>query len=351
MDLSGVPRNVVAPVRVDPTGAVGPTRDAARGPGWRRTSRGLYVPADVDSARVEQRIVEAAAVLPDDWGGVTGWAALGWAALGGADSTWFDGSPWGGGHPRAVTLAVGGNRAIRPQEGMATSEERLCPHELVVVDGVRMTLPDRSVGFEMRYAADVRQAVISLDMACFNDAVSIAEVAAHAATLSGWTGIPRCREALGLADENSWSPREVGMRLHWQLDAGLPRPRCNIPVFDQSGRFLGTPDLLDPVAGVVGEYDGALHLEGAQRSRDLTREHLFRSHGLEYVTMLAGDVADPTAFIARLNAAYDRAADIPPGRRVWTIERPPRWVDTTTVASRRALDGDQRGRLLRHRVA
>ena len=40
-----------------------------------------------------------------------------------------------------------------------------------------------------------------------------------------------------------------------------PRPLCNVPVFDRFGQHIGTPDLLDPVAGVVGEYDGALHLE------------------------------------------------------------------------------------------
>jgi hypothetical protein len=141
------------------------------------------------------------------------------------------------------------------------------------------------------------------------------------------------------------------MRFHWELDAGLPRPRCNVPVFGLDGKRLATPDLIDPVAGVVGEYDGAVHLEGAQRSKDLDREHLFRSHGLEYVTMLAGDAPDPTRFIQRLQAAYDRAADIPESRRRWTIEAPEWWRDTTTVAARRALDDYWRGRLLGYRAA
>ena len=43
------------------TGTSGPTPKQARGRGWRRTSRGLYVPADVDGSNPEQRIVEAAA--------------------------------------------------------------------------------------------------------------------------------------------------------------------------------------------------------------------------------------------------------------------------------------------------
>ena len=43
------------------------------GPRYRRTSHGLYLPVDIDGSVPEQRIVEAAAVLPA-YGGVTGWA-------------------------------------------------------------------------------------------------------------------------------------------------------------------------------------------------------------------------------------------------------------------------------------
>lgn len=346
MDLSGVTRDVVVPVPVDRSGRGGPTPDQARGPRWRRSSRGLYVPADADLNQPDQQIVEAAAALPGEWGGVTGWAGLAWQR-----SAWFDGTPWGGGHPAPVTLAVGGNRAIRPQAGFATSEERLLDSDVIVVDGVRVTTAVRSVCFEMRYASSVRQAVITLDMACFNDVVSIAEVEAYAATIPGWTGIPQCRGAIPLARENSWSPRETEMRLCWTLDGGLPHPLCNVPVFGPGNQLLGTPDLLDPVAGVLGEYDSSLHLTGPLRSRDEGRQHLFRSHGLEYVTMLTLDARDPTAFLARLQAAYDRASDIPASRRRWTLEQPSWWRDTTTVARRRALDVHQRGRLLAHRAA
>jgi hypothetical protein len=346
MDLGRVDRAVVVPLRADPLGVRGPTPKQARGPRWRRSSKGLFVPAGVDGTDVEQRIVEAAAVLPEDWGGVTGWAALAWCG-----GTWFDGSPWGGGPVAPVTLAVGGNRAIRAQRTFHTSEERLAPHELVVVDGLRITTLVRSVCFEMRYAPDVRQAAICLSMACFHDLVSIEEAADFASTISGWTGVPRCRDAIPMATENAWSPRELGMLHVWQYDGGYPRPLCNVPVFGPDGSLLGTPDLIDPVAGVVGEYDGSLHLHGEQRRVDQEREHLFRSHGLEYTTMLAGDVRDPSGFLRRLAAAYDRAADIPPSRRTWTIEQPPWWTDTSTVAARRALDAASRARLLRYRRA
>lgn len=347
MDLSGVRRDVVVPVRRDPTGETGPTPKAARGPRWRRSSRGLYVPADVDPSKVEQRIVEAAAVLPEDWGAVTGWAALAWMG-----ATWFDGTPWGGGPVRPVDLVIGNNRLIRPQALIATSEERLHDGEVIVVDGLRVTIPARSVCFEMRYARNVWDAVTTLDMACFNDVVSIDEATAYANTISGWTGIPLCRDdALSLAEENSWSPRETGMRRAWKLAVGSAMPLCNVPIFGPDGVHLGTPDLFDPVAGVLGEYDGDLHLTRKRRNRDEDREHGFRAHGLECVTMLTDDGPNPSAFARRLRFAYERAAEMPASRKRWTHDPPAWWVDTTTVAARRALSASQRARLLGHRAA
>ena len=334
----------VAPVRLDAHGLVGPTTAQARGPGWRRSSRGLYVPVHTDQQDPDQRIVEAAAVLPA-YGGVTGWAALHW--LGGH---WFGGLHRDGRTPRDVCLATG-DIHIRHQPGIAICEEKLDPRDLTVVDGLRVTTALRSALFEMRYATNERLAIVTMDMAAYSDLVSIEEMSVYAAAHSSWTGIPQTREAIPHSDENAWSPPEVLMRLTWRFDAGRPRPLCNVPIFDRSGRHIGTPDLLDPEAGVVGEYDGAVHLLGRQRARDVRREADFRSVGLECVTMLAPDLMDPSHFVRRLHAAYRRASYEPESRRAWTIDQPAWWIPTDTVARRRALTDVQRTRLLRRRAA
>jgi hypothetical protein len=327
---------------VDPSGATGPTKNQARGKRWRRTSRGFYVPAGVDGGIPEQRIVEAAAVLPE-FGGVTGWAALRWG--GGA---WFDGLEAGGSATRPVVLATG-YCDILSQTGITVSQERLGPAELFELDGLRVTTMVRAVCYEMRYAPTVRRAVVAMDMAAYNDLVSLDEVFAYVRDHPGWTGIPRCREALLLSDENSWSPQEVSMRLTWVLDAGLPRPLCNVPVFDRAGNHIGTPDLFDEEAGVVGEYDGSLHLEGAQRARDVRREEAFRRHGLEYFTMLAGDSSDRGRIVDRMQATRRRAKWRAPTERSWTITPPAWWTPADTVERRRNLNDAARARLLRLR--
>jgi hypothetical protein len=306
------------------------------------------VPADADPGRVEQRIVEAAALIPPGGGAVTGWAALRW--LGGR---WFDGyTP--SGQVRSVDLAMWSD--LRPQAGVSICQERLNPAEVMNVDGLPVTMPVRSVCFAMRYASNMRDAVQAFDMAAYDDLVSLAELEAYGGMvprtgLSGWTGIPQCRKATALGDENAWSPQEVVMRLIWMEDAGLPRPHTNVPIFDRRGNLIGTPDLFDEEAGVVGEYDGPHHLHRGQRARDVRREEALRSAGLEYLTMLAGDSADRRELAGRMVEARRRARWLPKSERAWTLDPPPWWVPTLTVDQRRRLTADQRRRLLRHRAA
>ena len=334
---------VVLPVRRDATGLTGPTKAQAAGPFWRTTSHGLYVPADVDTLVPEQRIVEAAAVLPA-YGGVTGWAGLRW---GGA--SWFHGEAPGG-ELRPVVVAVM-HGEIRNQRGILVTSERLAPRDLTTYDGLAITSHVRSVCYEMRYAKSDREAVVILDMAMMDDLVSLTEVASYVATLNGWIGVGRCRVALVFANENSWSAMETGLRLIWVIDLEFPRPLCNRPVFDLSGQHIGTPDLIDVEAGLVVEYEGGLHLNGQRRGRDLQKEAAYRRVGLEYVVMVAADRVRPqNTIMPRLVEARLRARFEAESARQWTVEPPPWWTLTDTVEARRALTSGQRARLLRYRA-
>ena len=225
--------HLTVPVHRDSRGLTGPTPAETRGPHWRRTSHDNYVPADVQQT-AEQRILEAAAVLPPH-GAVTGWAGLHWMGA----RRWFSGLA-ADGAPLPVCIAIGGEN-VRPQPGIAVSEERLDPRDVIVVDGVRLTTAVRSTCFEMRYAVDERRAGQLLSMAAYDDLVSLDEMADYAWQHNGWTGVPQCREGTGLADENCWSPPEFEMAMIWQLDAGLPRALLNRPVFDRPATTSALP--------------------------------------------------------------------------------------------------------------
>lgn len=147
----------------------------------------------------------------------------------------------------------------------------------------------------------------------------------YVARHQAWTGVPQCRDALALADEGSRSPQEVRLRLVWVIDAARPAPLVNRPVFDLTGRLLGYPDLFDPEAGVVGEYDGEDHRGAARHSSDVGREARFRDHLLEVFRVTGPDMRDRSLVVDRIDSAFRRARQVPPGRRTWTLQPPPWW--------------------------
>jgi hypothetical protein len=203
----------------------------------------------------------------------------------------------------------------------------------------------------MRKAHRDIDAVVAFEMAAYDDLVSVAELTAFVdSALWLRQGIQRVRDLLTSLEENAWSPMECHMRWAW-CDAGFPRPQANRPVFDRSGRFVGTPDLLDLDVGVYGMYDGGLHLAGQVRHRDVAKEAAYRALGLEGATMMAGDVGDPGAFQARLRQAYVRAGHRADADRGWLPGCPAWWVPTFTVEQRRALSPAERSRYLRYRLA
>ncbi len=332
----GLRPGLVWPVPVDPRGVDGPTRGTARGKRWRKSSYGLHVPVDVDGTHAGQRIVEAAALL-SGWGGVTGWAGLHW--LGGV---WFNGLGSDGVTELPVPLAPGLNHPVRGQPGVDVSNAGVPPHHQLRVDGVRVTTPLRSVTFEMRRARTVLEATKIFAMAAYNDLVSVDELAEFVdCELNSKTGVQTVRDALPFLTENAWSPMEPEMFHHWVATAGRPAPVFNVPVFDHHGRHIATPDLLDPATGVCGEYLGDVHLLRSQRATDVGREGVVRRVGLEPTTMVAADRLAPDAFVQRLHDAYARADRLAVTERLWTIEQPSWWIDTSTVSRRRALTRPQ----------
>lgn len=305
------------PVRVDPSGERGPTRGQAAGPRFRQTSAGLYVPAQVDEAVVEQRILEQSSRIRS-YGAVTAWASLRWHG-----AAFFDGTTAGGSRRLPVPIVLGPSR-LQPDPRVVLSQEQLAVREIIWLDGIPVTIPERAIFDEVRRRYDLREGVVAVEMAVAAEVIGLAGFAAYVATRAAWTGVPLVREVTMLAGSDCRSPQESRMRLAWILDCGLPPPLCNHPVFDRHGNLLGIPDLFDPEAGLVGEYDGAHHKGRDRHRRDVAREEKFRNHGLEYFAIVGGDLADGDLAARRMTSARSRAKFLPPGARAWTLD-PPAW--------------------------
>ncbi len=318
------PRTLVRPVRLDARGVAGPTPGQARGPGWRRVARGLFVPSAVGDDLVEQRVLERSMLLGGS-GAVTGWAAL---RLAGA--AFFDGLEPDGSTRRDVDLVRGPGQARRRRAGVRWCQDRLDDLEVRVRQGIRCCRSERALFDDMRRASSGRDAAVAMDMAAAADLVSVRRMWGYVDARAGWGGVDVVRQGLRLADEYSRSPAESRLRLAWVLDAGCPMPLANRAVFSREGRLLGIADLVDDAAGVVGEYDGGDHARARQRSRDAERDSVFRDHGLEVFRVTGFDAHHPDQVVARVRAAYARAA-ASNRRRGWTLTPPPDWEVAPTL--------------------
>lgn len=292
---------------------------------------------------MQQRIVEAVAGMPDGCA-VTGWAALHWQG-----DRWSNGVDRRG-VPLPVPIATGDQVGLRARDGIELLHGWLLDDDVTQVDGLPLTRPERSVFNTVARTPWFEHGVQVMSMACAADLVSLEDMRAYARRLTARPHRRRLLATIDLAEENLWSPMEATMLMRW-LERGHPRPLCNRPVFDLAGDHILTPDLFDPDAGIAGQYDGVVHDLREVRRRDLGREERCRELGIQVVSMISIDLVDERSFERRLRAAYERAASDAATNRRWTIEPPSWWVDTSTVALRRALTEDERRRWLSYRQA
>lgn len=312
------PSGLVAPVGLDPDGRDGPTRNQARGPRWRGTSTGRYVPSSVDGTGVHQRVLEQGSRVRS-WGAVTAWASLRWQG-----ASFFEGMDHATGELLPVPLVIGSG-GLRPDPRVSISFEQLAPDERHAVDGLSATVVPRALFDEVRRHGRLRQAIVDIEMTIAAGLLTLDDFRNYVWGRNGWTGVALVREAMGLAGLGCRTPQEVRMVLTWMWDAQLPRPLANVPVFDLAGNLIAIPDLLDVDAGCVGEYQGAHHKDGSRHRADVARQQALRDHGLEHFEVVGGDLGDRALVVRRMHAARGRSLFLPPGERRWTLQQPPWW--------------------------
>ena len=278
----------------------------------------------VDEDVVEQRILEQAHRLPG-YGAVTAWAALRWQG-----ARYFDGTDREGERlPVPLTL---GEHMLRADPRVSIRRGQLGDYERHEVDGVSCAVWQRALFDEIVRIGSLRPAVVAADMTWAAGLGGSAEFWAYLDRVRPRNGVVLARAVATWARESSWSPQEVWMRMCWVMDAQLPEPRSNVPVFDLAGNLIGIPDLLDADAGVVGEYQGAIHRDPQQHRLDVERAERFRDHGLEYFEVTAGQLGDARTPY-RMRRVRARARFLPPEDRLWTTTTPAWWIARTELTS------------------
>ncbi|UQX87766.1 hypothetical protein M6D93_15880 [Jatrophihabitans telluris] len=230
-------------------------------PGGIRASRSLVGEPDCADAFVR---IAAGCAVSGPRAVVIGWSA---ALLHGVPTTFVDGR-WE--EDELLPVAINPRTKCRQREGILRSYSQLLDSDVVQIGGLSVSTGTRTL-FDVLRLSRGRVQALQLADACVRFGVSSPdELTSYASKRKRWPGIRRVRALAPLLTAFAESPMESAFRLHW-LDAGLRQPLVNPSIFDSFGNFVARVDLLDPVSGLVGEYDGEWHERGDRPRADLRR--------------------------------------------------------------------------------
>jgi hypothetical protein len=297
--------------------AAGVTRAQLESAQWVSPHFGYHRSAQVNDL-VRQRILDAVAVTPS--GGVVG----GWASAYLQGVAYLDGG-WGRtirgdvrvGEP--VLLVVPPETVVN-RAGITTLRATLQPDDVVECNGVSCTTGTRTAYDLLRLAPNLTESVVAGDCMLHAGLTDTSAISEYAITHPGRRGIRRLREALPLLNRMAASPPESRLRMLCRR-AGLPPLEVNVPVFDVDGTFLGIVDLLEPVAGLRLEYDGAYHRDLGQHTADNHREEGLERSGLTIVRVTSLDMENEQTLLSRIRRAHEACLTTTSIAARWTYHR------------------------------
>jgi very-short-patch-repair endonuclease len=193
----------------------------------------------------------------------------------------------------------------RPDPAAVVWEESIGDDEICLIDGVRVSIPARTA-LDLARHHPPRVSVAAVDALIHASGLAMPEIASLARRYRGRRGMRRAQAALALVDPGAESPKETWLRL-LLIRSGLPRPRTQIPIYDQWGRAEAYLDMGWPELKVAVEYDGEHHrTDRRQYVRDIRRAEMLDDLGWIVVRVVAGD--RPEQIVARVRAAMARRA-------------------------------------------
>lgn len=162
--------------------------------------------------------------------------------------------------------------------GCRASQAELPESDLVEEYGVVRT-GDARTALDLARFAPRGQAVASVDAFLNDDRVTLADLWARTRPLTKVRNCRRLRANLAVADAGAQSYAESVQRVLY-VDAGMPRPTTQIPVYTLAGELLGFLDMGWLRYRLASEYDGEEHHDSdADRVADSLRRDRITGEG------------------------------------------------------------------------
>lgn len=187
-------------------------------------------------------------------------------------------------------------------------------HESVVVDGLRVTSPARSVVDIARTTTESAGVVVA-DAALHRGLVTPDQLDTALADAAGRAGIRRARATIRESDARSESVAESRSRLIFR-DHDLPEPERQVDIFDPEGKFVARVDFLWREFGVIGECDGlGKYLDGADEmevrrrlAHEKDRDAALMALGYRLLHWRWGDLDKPPLLARRVRSVLHPSA-------------------------------------------
>ncbi len=223
------------------------------------------------------------------------WSGRG-ATVVGAAAARLHGAEW---IPDEVPVELAHPNPRAPQ-GVLTRRCALLDGEKQIMGCYAVSTPERTA-FDIGRRGAVRSAVARLDALARATGFKADDVLRVARCHPRAPGLRRLETALPLVDAGAQSPRESYLRM-LLIDAGLPRPRTQIPVLGDDGVPVAFLDLGWEESMVAVEYDGDQHrTDRRQYVKDIRRIEMLERMGWIVVRVVAED--RPAAIVRRVRAA------------------------------------------------
>jgi hypothetical protein len=196
----------------------------------------------------------------------------------------------------------------RPQPGLIPRLERVADDEVTRAFGLPVTTRVRTA-FDLGRHLNRPEALARLDALMWTQRFSVDGVLELAGRYPRARGVRQLRELLPLVDGGADSPRESRIRL-WLIDAGMPVPQTQIPVFDGGRVPAAFLDMGWEDFKVAVEYDGDHHRKDRrQYVKDIGRIRMLEEMGWIIIRVIAEE--RPAEWLARVeNALISRGCHI-----------------------------------------
>jgi hypothetical protein len=198
-------------------------------------------------------------------------------------------------------------RCGRPPSGITVRAERIDADDIVMIDGMPVTTPQRTA-FDLARHLPRDLALRHLDALARATGISAPQVELLSERYPRARGLPRARVVLPLMDGGAQSPQETRVRLIL-VDDGLPPPRTQIRVSDGYSEAFIDMGYDEPQVGF--DYEGSHHSEDrGQYVYDIGRAEVIDRQGWIDIKVVAEH--SERFILHRAYAAFARRGWTPP---------------------------------------